>query len=153
MTDHDANPWIPPATPDLARLAWEAADTAGITSLRDWPIAKNAGIEFAGLPVFLCWRAFDGAQHVILVQPREIGALVPGARLEPLPLGWLESLDLDALARPLAIHPDFGEGASIHVVHLPKPHRMCIRTFGVAAPEMVTTVLERLTGISDWKEV
>ena len=43
-----------------------------------------------------------GRHHLVLVQPREVGALVPGARTAPLPEGWLEDLDLASLARPLA---------------------------------------------------
>lgn len=151
MNHPQAAPWIPPAAPDLARLAWEAADAAGCASLRDWPVVKNAGIAFGGLPVFLCWRAFREAHHLVLLQPREIGGLVYGARMEPLPEGWLENLDLDSLARPLALHPDFPGGASVHVVHLIARGRMRLRTFGEAAPSLVAAVVERLTGISGWE--
>ncbi len=150
MTDLPASPWIPPATPDLARLAWEAADAAGIASLREWPVAQKGGIAFGGLPTFLCWRVFQGTHHLVLLQPRELGALVPGARLELLPEGWLEKLDLEALARPLALHPDFPGGASIHVVHLPERGQMEVRSFGESAPGIVVAILERLTGISEW---
>ena len=150
MTYLDASPWIPPASPDLERLAWEAADRAGLRALRDWPVVKNAGIFFGGLPVFLCWRAFNGAHHLVMLQAREIGALVHGARMEPLPEAWLQDLDLEALARPLAIHPDFPGGASVHVVHLATRGRMEIRTHGQVAPGVVAAVVERLTGISEW---
>ncbi len=146
----EARPWIPPATPDLARLAWEAADTAGVAMLRDWPVVKQAGIAFGDLPTFLCWRVFQGAHHLVLLQPREIGALIEGTRPKPLPPDWLEALDLEALARPLACHPDFPGGASVHVVHLPARGRMELRTFGTTAPGTVSTVLERLTGIAGW---
>jgi hypothetical protein len=150
MSHLDASPWIPPTSPDLERLAWEAADQAGLQALRDWPTVKNAGLLFGGLPVFLCWRAFDGAHHLVLLQAREIGALVHGARMTPLPEAWLEALDLGALARPLAIHPDFPGGVSVHVVHLTGRGRMEVRTHGQAAPEVVAAVVERLTGISGW---
>ena len=99
----------------------------------------------------LCWRAFSGSHHLVLLQPREIGALVPGARLEPLPEAWLATLDLESLARPLALHPDFPGGASVQVVHLPARGRMEIRTLGPEAPGIVTAILERLTGIPEWK--
>jgi hypothetical protein len=150
VTTLDASPWIPPAAPDLERLAWEAVDRLGLPSLRDWPTVKNAGIVFGNLPVFLCWRAFQGVHHLVLLQPREIGGLVYGARMEPLPERWLGSLDLPSLARPLAIHPDFPGGASVHVVHLAGRGRMVVRTFGTAAPEVVAAVVERLTGLSGW---
>jgi len=143
-------PWIPPATPDLARLAWEAADAAGVAMLRDWPVVKQAGIAFGELQTFLCWRVFQGTHHLVLLQPRELGALVEGARHSPLPQDWLEALDLEALARPLACHPDFPGGASVHVVRVPTRGRMELRTFGEAAPEAVCAVLERLTGITGW---
>lgn len=143
-------PWIPPATPDLARLAWDAADAAGVDSLREWPVVKQAGIAFGDLPTFLCWRVTQGAHHLVLLQPRELGALVEGARPSPLPRDWLETLDLEALARPLACHPDFPGGASVHVVRLPARGRLECRTFGQAAPEAVSAVVERLTGITGW---
>lgn len=146
----EAKPWIPPATPDLARLAWEAADAAGVASLREWPVVKQAGIAFGELPTFLCWRVFQGTHHLVLLQPRELGALVEGARPSPLPPDWLETLDLEALARPLACHPDFPGGASVQVVRVPTRGRMELRTFGEAAPEAVCAVLERLTGITGW---
>lgn len=146
----EAKPWIPPTTPDLARLAWEAADAAGVASLREWPVVKQAGIAFGELPTFLCWRVFQGTHHLVLLQPRELGALVEGARHSPLPPDWLETLDLEALARPLACHPDFPGGTSVHVVRLPAPGRMEVRTFGQAAPEAVCTVVEHLTGITGW---
>jgi len=146
----EAKPWIPPPTPDLARLAWEAADAAGVASLREWPTVKQAGIAFGDLPTFLCWRVYHSTHHLVLLQPREIGALVEGARPSPLPHDWLETLDLEALARPLACHPDFPGGASVHVVHLPARGQMELRTFGTAAPGAVSTVLERLTGIMGW---
>jgi len=152
MKDLSATPWLPPASPDLARLAWEAADAAGIASLRRWPEVKNAGIAFGDLPVFLCWRAFQDGHQLVLVQPRELGALVPGARIEPLKSGWLAALDLEALARPLAIHPDFPGGTSVQVVHVPERGRMEIRCWGQPAPGTVAAVLERLTGIADWCE-
>lgn len=153
MTAFRAAPWIPPARPDLERLAWEAADQAGLSALRDWPTVKNAGIAFGGLPVFLCWQAFDGAHHLVLLQTREIGALVYGARMTPLPEHWLEELDLEALARPLALHPDFPGGASVHVVHLCGRGQMRIRSAGAAEATVVAAVVERLTGISGWLEV
>jgi len=146
----EAMPWIPPATPDLARLAWEAADAPGVASLREWPVVKQAGIAFGDLPTFLCWRVFQGTHHLVLLQPREIGALVEGARPSSLPHDWLETLDLEALARPLGCHPDFPGGASVHVVRLPARGRLELRTFGEAAPEVVCTVVERLTGITGW---
>ncbi len=146
----EAKPWIPPPTPDLARLAWEAADAAGVVSLQDWPVVKQAGIAFGELPTFLCWHVFQGTHHLVLLQPRELGALVEGARPSPLPPDWLETLDLEALARPLACHPDFPGGASVHVVRVPTRGRMECRTFGHAAPGAVSAVVERLTGIREW---
>jgi hypothetical protein len=144
-------PWIPPAAPDLAALAMEAADEAGVASLRAWPELRKGGIAFGGLPPFLCWRGQDaGGWHLVLLQAREVGALVPGARIDPLPAGWLEALDLDALARPLARHPAFPGGASVHVAHLPGGDRARVRTFGTPAPELVAEVLKRTSHIQIW---
>lgn len=144
-------PWVPPTTPDLAALAMAAADEAGIASLRAWPEVRKGGIGFATLPPFLCWRGMQaGAWHLVLLQAREVGALVPGARIERLPEGWLESLDLAALARPLARHPAFPGGASIHVVHLPGGESFRVRTFGTTAPELVAEVLKRTSHIQIW---
>lgn len=144
-------PWIPPASPDLAVLAMEAADEAGLPSLRAWPEVRKGGVAFGGLPPFLCWRGeVQGACHLVLLQAREAGALVPGARIAPLPEGWLEALDLDALARPLARHPDFPGGASVHVVHLPGGGAFRARTFGAPAPDLVTEVLKRTSHIQVW---
>lgn len=111
---------------------------------------QSAGIAFGNLPPFLCWRAFQENHHLVLLQAREIGALVPGARMAPLPEHWLADLDLESLARPLSIHPDFPGGASVHVVHLAGRGQMQIRSFGEAAPVAVAAVMERLTGISAW---
>jgi len=144
-------PWVPPVEPDLARLAMEAADEAGVASLRTWPEQRKGGIGFGELPPFLGWRGIqDGHHHLVLLQPREVGALVPGARLVSLPSGWLEGLDLEALAQPLARHPAFPGGASVHVVHLPGGNIARIRTWGAAAPELVAEVLRRVSAIQDW---
>lgn len=144
-------PWIPPASPDLARLAMEAADAAGIASLRAWPEIRKGGIAFGDLPPFLCWRGRqEEAWHLVLLQAREVGALVPGARTAPLPAGWLESLALEALARPLARHPDFPGGASIHVVHLSGGDTFQVRTFGQGAPDLVAEVLKHTSHVQIW---
>ncbi len=144
-------PWFPPTSPDLAVLAMVAADEAGLESLRDWPTVQKGGIGFGSLPPFLCWRGTEnGACHLVLLQAREVGALVPGARTAPLPEGWLDALDLAALARPLARHPDFPGGASIHVVHLPGGQAFRIRTFGVPSDGLVAEVLKRTSHIQIW---
>jgi hypothetical protein len=87
----------------------------------------------------------------VLLQAREVGALVPGARIVPLPAGWLADLDLESLARPLAVHPAFPGGAAIHVVRLTGQGRAQVRTLGGPAPEVVRAVLERLTGLGVWE--
>jgi hypothetical protein len=144
-------PWIPPTSPDLATLAMAAADDAGIDSLRSWPEVRKGGIAFAGLPPFLCWRGRDDrGWHLVLLQAREVGALVPGARTAPLPQGWLELLELDALARPLARHPDFPGGASVHVVQLPGGENFHVRTYGAAASELVAAVLRQTSHVQVW---
>ena len=144
-------PWIPPASPDLARLAMDAADAAGVESLRSWPEGRKGGITFEGLPPFLTWRGqVHGAWHLVLLQPREVGALVPGARMASLPTGWLDRLDLASLARPLACHPDFPGGASVHVVHLPGGATFKTRTVGVSAPDLVAEVLKRTSHLQVW---
>jgi hypothetical protein len=132
-------------------LAMEAADDAGIAALRSWPEVRKGGIAFAGLPPFLCWRGRDGqGWHLVLLQAREVGALIPGSRTAPLPKGWLESLDLEALARPLARHPAFPGGASVHVVHLPGAEAFRVRTQGFPAPELVAEVLRGTSQIQVW---
>jgi hypothetical protein len=144
-------PWLPPTSPDLATLAMEAADDAGIVSLRSWPEVRKGGIAFAGLPPFLCWRGRDAqGWHLVLLQAREVGALVPGSRTAPLPEGWLEALDLEALARPLARHPAFPGGASVHVVHLPGAEAFRVRTQGSAALELVAAVLRSTSHLQVW---
>ena len=144
-------PWVPPVSPDLAILAMEAADEAGLASLRAWPEVRKGGIGFGTLPPFLCWRGLaDGASHLVLLQARELGSLVPGARTAPLPPGWLEALDLEALARPLVRHPDFPGGASVHVVQLPGNEAFRVRSFGRPAPALVVAVLKRTSHIQIW---
>jgi len=144
-------PWIPPTSPDLALLAMEAADEAGLGSLRAWPEVRKGGIGFGELPPFLCWRGMAaGSWHLVLLQAREVGALVPGARTAPLPEGWLGTLDLEALARPLVRHPAFPGGASIHVVHLPGGEVFKARSFGTTAPELLVEVLKRTSSIQIW---
>ena len=152
MASDDLQPWLPPAGPDLVRLAWEAADGAGDGALRAWPEVRKGGIAFGDLPPFLAWRGTQaGRHHLVLLQVREVGALVPGARPAALPEGWLEALDLDALARPLARHPDFPGGASVHVVHLPGGNQARVRTSGEAAPDLVAGVLERVSAVRGWR--
>ncbi len=144
-------PWIPPTTPDLAQLAMQAADEAGVETMRSWPEVRKGGIAFEGLPPFLAWRGqVQGAWHLVLLQAREVGALVPGARTAPLPPGWLDSIDLAALARPLACHPDFPGGASVHVVHLPGGCRFRTRTHGTSATDLVAEVLKRTSHLQVW---
>ncbi|MFZ4514027.1 MAG: hypothetical protein ACOYNX_10400 [Geothrix sp.] len=145
-------PWLPPEAPDLAVLAMKAADLAGSASVRAWPERRKGGIGFGDLPPFLCWRGQVGtAWHLVLVQPRELGSLVPGARIQPLPPHWLADLDLQALAGPLALHPDFPGGASVHVVHLPGGTTLSVRTHGTPAPELVVATLLRLSPVPDWR--
>lgn len=145
-------PWLPPEQPDLARLAMAAADAAGVAELRAWPEARKGGIGFGDLPPFLCWQGQEGGRrHLVLLQAREAGALVAGARTAPLPERWLETLDLDSLARPLACHPDFPGGTAVHVVRLAGPGRARVRTLGEPGPGVVRAVLERVTGLGGWR--
>jgi hypothetical protein len=144
-------PWIPPLEPDLARLAMESADLAGLPALEAWPEHAKGGIGFQALPPFLSWSGRQGAQrHLILLQAREVGGLVPGARTQSLPAGWLQALDLGALAGPLARHPALGGAASVHVVHLPEPGVAVVRTMGEPGEAVVRAVLARLTGLECW---
>ena len=144
-------PWIPPSSPDLAVLAMEAADLAGIQHLRRWPELRKGGIGFGDLPPFLCWRGRQvGAWHLVLLQAREVGAQVPGARMAPLPPGWLRDLDLESLVRPLARHPAFPGGTSVHVVHLPGTGIFQARTWGTPAPDFVAEVLRHASLIQIW---
>lgn len=147
-------PWILPPSPDLARLAMEVADRLEVAELRAWPEARKGGIGFGDLPPFLSWHGQSGASHhLILLQPREAGALVPGARMQPLPARWLEDLDLESLARPLAHHPAFDGGASVHVVRLvpgPEAPQVEVRTFGAPDADVVRAVLDRVSGVRLW---
>ena len=127
------------------------ADEAGVASLRAWPELRKGGVGFGSLPPFLCWRGrAEGTWHLVLLQAREVGALVPGASTAPLPGGWLEGLDLPALARPLARHPDFSGGASVHVVQLPGGDAFRVRTYGTPAPAVVAEVLKHTSHIQIW---
>ncbi len=145
-------PWILPPRPDLARLAMDVADNLSVASLRAWPEARKGGIGFGDLPPFLSWHGeIDGQHHLVLIQPRELGALVPGARTAPLPPRWLEALDLASLARPLAHHPAWGGAvASVHVVSVPKAGEAKVRTVGEAAPVVVQAVLQRVAEARVW---
>ena len=144
-------PWIPPAEPDLARLAMETADLEGLPALRAWPEHRGGGIGFGDLPPFLSWLGVAGGrQHLVLLQAREVGGLVPGARSRPLPPGWLEGLDLEALGRPLLRHPALGAAASVQVVGLDGPGRGRARTLGAPEAGVVAAVLARLTGLEGW---
>lgn len=150
MTDYALEPWIPPPGTDLARLAMDAADAEGVVSLSSWPEVDKGGVRFGGLPPFLVWQGVEaGRIHVVLVQPREVGALVPGARKAQVPEAWLESLDLESLARPLRHHPDL-RGCAVHVVHLPAGGHATIRDAGPSAPDLVAAVLDRLSGVKVW---
>jgi hypothetical protein len=152
MAELTVEPWILPPRPDLARLAMEVADDLGVEALRAWPEARQGGIGFGALPPFLSWQGVKaGRRHLVLLQPREIGALVPGARMAPLPPRWLEDLDLEALARPLARHPAWGGAvAAVHVVQLPKAGEARVRSAGEAAPDVVRAVLARLADVQIW---
>ena len=144
-------PWLPPLEPSLARLAMEAADEAGQERCGAWPEVRKGGVAFGDLPPFLAWHGVAGGRHhLFLVQAREVGALVPGARPRPLAEARLERLDLEALAQPLARHPAFPGGASVHVLHLLGPGRGRVRTYGVAGGPLVPELLARLTGIKEW---
>jgi len=144
-------PWLPPLDPALGRLAMEAADEEGLERCPAWPEIRMGGVAFGTLPVFLGWHGLDGGRHhLVLVQPRELGALVPGARTGSLPPSWLDDLDLDSLARPLARHPAFPGGAAIHLVQVPGPGVCRVRTRGGRAPAVVAGVLARLSGIQAW---
>ena len=144
-------PWLPAPGPDLMRLAMAAADAAGINRCDAWPELRNGGVGFGSLPVFLPWHGLrQGRHHLVLVQPREVGSLVPGARTVPLPEQWLEDLDLGALARPLAAHPDFPGGASVHVVGILGPGRAKVRTQGEGCEAVVAGVLARISAVEAW---
>lgn len=129
----------------------EVADQLDVRKLEAWPEARKGGIGFGSLPPFLSWLGVEGGKrHLVLLQAREVGAMVPGARMAPLPYQWLESLDLESLARPLARHPAFGAGASVHVVHLKPKGEAQVRSYGDAAPEVIRAVLERLCDVQLW---
>lgn len=145
-------PWIPPDTPDLALLAMEAADAAGVETLRAWPTVHQNGVAFGDeLPTFLCWHGESASRHhLVLLQAREVGALVPEAQVDLLPVRWLLDLAFEDLARPLAIHPAFPGGASVHGIQILGPTLYRVRTHGQEAPDLIAQVLERLTDIPDW---
>lgn len=144
-------PWIPPTSPDLARLAMMAADAEGVASLSVWPEVDKGGIRFGELPPFLVWRGVhEGRIHLVLLQPREVGALVPGARAAQLPTGWLDALDLASLARPLRHHPEV-EGCTVHVVSLPAAGEARVRSAGPVVPDLVSRVLDCVSGVSVWR--
>ena len=144
-------PWLPPPEPDLARLAMETADSLGWPSLRAWPEHRKGGIGFQDLPPFLSWQGLEGdRRHLVLLQAREVGALVPGARIQALPAGWLEALDLQALAAPLARHPALGGAASVQVVQVAGPGRAVVRTYGAPGGEVVRAVLAQVSGLEVW---
>lgn len=151
MIELRVEPWILPRLPDLARYAMEVADRLDVRELRAWPEARKGGIGFGNLPPFLSWLGVrDGGFHLVLLQAREVGALVPGARTAPLPPRWLETLDLESLARPLAHHPAFEGGASVHVVHLERAGKVQVRSYGDAAPDVIRAVLEQLSDVRVW---
>lgn len=151
MDELSVEPWIPPRFPDLARLAMDIADQFDVPDLRAWPEARKGGIGFGALPPFLSWLGVrNGKRHLVLLQAREVGALVPGARTSPMPPRWLESLDLESLARPLAHHPDFEGGACVHVVHVEPKGEAQVRSFGEPAPDVIKAVLERLSDVKVW---
>jgi hypothetical protein len=144
-------PWRPQPEPDLARLAMEAADRAGVAELRDWPEWRKGGVAFRNLPVFLPWIGRDrDLWHLVLVQPREAGALVPGAKTLAMPEHWLEDLDLEALAGPLALHPDLEGRGQVHVVRILGPGKAQVRTLGAPDPALVEQVLAAITGLPGW---
>lgn len=151
MNEWRIEPWIPPQQPDLARLAMDVADELEVRELQAWPEARKGGIGFGLLPPFLSWLGvLHGERHLVLLQAREVGALVPGARTAPLPPDWLDTLDLESLARPLARHPALGDGASVHVAQLKSRGEVRVRTYGDAAPEVVQAVLEKLSDVQVW---
>lgn len=144
-------PWILPPKPVLARLAMDVADALNVKELRSWPIADRGGIGFGGLPPFLSWHGLqNGKHHLVLLQAREVGGLVPGAKTAPLPQRWLENLDLESLARPLAHHPAFEGGAAVHIVHLSARGEAQVRSYGESAPEVIREILARLSDVQVW---
>lgn len=145
------SPWLPPREPSLARLAMEAADDEGLRSLTGWPEVRGNGVAFADLPPFLCWTGTEDGRHLLLLQARELGAVVPGARPSGLAEGWLRELDLESLARPLRRHPDFPGGASVHVIQVPGAGEARVRSVGNRSHRLIEEVLDRLTGITAWR--
>jgi hypothetical protein len=136
---------------DLARLAMAAADAEGLDELHSWPSLEKGGIGFGGLPPFLPWRGrFNETWHLVLLQARELGSLVPGSHIAPLPEDWLEDLVLADLARPFGLHPDFPGGVALHVVACLGPGRARVRSTRSPASELVRAVLEKLTGKANW---
>ncbi len=152
MARNLVEPWIPPAQPALGRLAMQAADESGQADVRGWPEVHGNGVRFGELPTFLCWIGGEnGRHHLVLLQARELGAIVAGARPAGLPAGWLGDLDLEALARPLSRHPAFPGGASVHVVHVPRAGEARVRSAGIPAGAILEEILARLTGIPAWQ--
>jgi hypothetical protein len=151
MNGHFLEAWIVPPEPSLMRLALEAADAEGLDRCDAWPEAARGGVVFGDLPPFLTWHGvLGGRHHLVLVQAREVGALVPGARIAPLPERWLEDLDLPALARPLSRHPAFPGGAGVHVVRVVGPGRARMRSRGGVPGAIPGEVLARISGVEAW---
>jgi hypothetical protein len=128
-----------------------AADEEGLREIKSWPEIRGNGVAFADLPPFLCWTGIADGHHLVLLQPRELGSIVPGARKSTLPGTWLKDLDLESLARPLRRHPSFPGGAAVHVVRVPRAGEAQVRSKGPSAPALIVEVLFRLSGIGPWR--
>jgi len=129
-----------------------AADEEGIAALTAWPEVRGNGLAFAGLPPFLCWRGrAAGRTQLVLLQARELGGVVPGARPAPLPVGWLRYLDLEALARPLRRHPAFPGGVAVQVLRVACAREAWRRGPEPAPAAFLDEVLARLTGLRGWR--
>ncbi|MBI4913215.1 MAG: hypothetical protein HY823_10795 [Acidobacteria bacterium] len=133
------------------RLVLEAEDREGPLE-PPVPQVRGNGLVLGALPSVLCWRGREGPRvQLMLLQARELGALVPGARMDPLPPGWLDSLDLAGLAQVLRGHPDFGPGCGVHGLAVQGPGAARRRGHGPWSGTLGAGALARLTGIGGWR--
>lgn len=149
----DIQAWIVPSAPSLEELSFKASESHGAVHVEILR-ALGGGIVLNEMPPFSAWmRSTKDEIDLVLLQARELGSLVPHARIQPFTKDWIHDIDLVSIHQTLSAHPDLNKKSlNLSFVHIAKNGHAHIRSFPKTNREVILAVLNKVSIRPDWSE-